>query len=197
MPEKKTAKKAKESLRRGKRPTTAAGEFVREEMEHVRRGKHGARSTKQAIAIGLSKARRAGVPLEPPPGVEGRPRALTPDATAMARRPRADSKTAGKGRATSARTSVRSRWSRRVTERSNALDLEKGVFSQRSPRQIALSLKRSAERSRRRKSDPFRSAMSMLTFYVNRAGKRLDPERKRLLSQAKDELRRVFRRKSK
>ncbi len=66
MPEKKTAKKAKESLRRGKRPTTAAGEFVREEIEHVRRGKHGARSTKQAIAIGLSKARRAGVPLKPP-----------------------------------------------------------------------------------------------------------------------------------
>jgi hypothetical protein len=71
MPAKKTAAdKARADLRGGKRPTTAAGEFVREEIEHVRRGKHGARSPKQAIAIGLSKARRAGVPLPPPrPGV--------------------------------------------------------------------------------------------------------------------------------
>jgi hypothetical protein len=67
MPSKTTVERAKKDLREGKRPTTAAGEFVREEMEHVRRGKHGARSPKQAIAIGLSKARRAGVPL-PPPG---------------------------------------------------------------------------------------------------------------------------------
>jgi hypothetical protein len=66
MPEKRIAKKAKDDLRRGKAPTTAAGEFVHEEIEHVRQGKHGARSTKQAIAIGLSKARRAGVPLPPP-----------------------------------------------------------------------------------------------------------------------------------
>jgi hypothetical protein len=66
MPEKRTVERAKADLRRGKRPSTAAGEFVREEIEHVRHGKHGARSTKQAIAIGLSKARRAGVPLAPP-----------------------------------------------------------------------------------------------------------------------------------
>jgi hypothetical protein len=66
MPSKTTVQKAKEDLRKGKRPTTAAGEFVKEEMEHVRRGKHGARSPQQAIAIGLSKARRAGVPLPPP-----------------------------------------------------------------------------------------------------------------------------------
>jgi hypothetical protein len=66
MPEKRIVKKAKNDLRRGKAPTTAAGEFVHEEIEHVRQGKHGARSTKQAIAIGLSKARRAGVPLRPP-----------------------------------------------------------------------------------------------------------------------------------
>ena len=66
MPEKETVEKAKKDLRQGKKPTTAAGEFVREEMEHIREGKHGARSTKQAIAIGLSKARRAGVPLKPP-----------------------------------------------------------------------------------------------------------------------------------
>lgn len=66
MPEKKTVDKAKQDLREGKSPTTAAGQFVREEIEHVREGKHGARSTKQAIAIGLSKARRAGVPLAAP-----------------------------------------------------------------------------------------------------------------------------------
>jgi hypothetical protein len=66
MPEKTTVKRARSALRRGKRPSTAAGEFVREEMEHIRRGKHGARSAKQAVAIGLSKARRAGVPLKPP-----------------------------------------------------------------------------------------------------------------------------------
>ena len=66
MPSKTTVQRAKEDLRAGKKPSTAAGEFVREEMEHIRQGKHGARSTKQAIAIGLSKARRSGVPMEPP-----------------------------------------------------------------------------------------------------------------------------------
>ena len=85
-----------------------------------------------------------------------------------------------------------SRWSQRVTRESNALDLETRVFSQSSPRRIALSLKRSAERSTRRKAEPFRSAMSMLTFYLNRAGRRLSPERRRTLEAAKEELRRVF-----
>jgi hypothetical protein len=66
MPEKTTLKRARRDAREGKAPTTQAGEFVREEMEHIRRGKHGARSTKQAIAIGLSKARRSGVKLKPP-----------------------------------------------------------------------------------------------------------------------------------
>src|SRR5690242_15671913 len=66
MPEKKTIQRARQDAREGKAPTTQAGEFVREEMEHIREGKHGARSTKQAIAIGLSKARRAGVKLPPP-----------------------------------------------------------------------------------------------------------------------------------
>jgi hypothetical protein len=66
MPEKATMRRAKEDLREGKSPSTAAGEFVREEIEHVREGKHGARSPQQAIAIGLSKARRAGIPLKPP-----------------------------------------------------------------------------------------------------------------------------------
>jgi hypothetical protein len=67
MPEKRTRQRAQQDLHEGKDPSTAAGEFVREEMHHIREGKHGARSTKQAIAIGLSKARRAGVPLKPPP----------------------------------------------------------------------------------------------------------------------------------
>ncbi len=66
MPEKKIVEKAKQDLREGKSPSTAAGEFVREEIHHVRKGKHGARSPKQAIAIGLSEARRAGIPLKPP-----------------------------------------------------------------------------------------------------------------------------------
>jgi uncharacterized protein DUF3175 len=90
---------------------------------------------------------------------------------------------------------TKKRWSRRVTETSNALDLEQGVF-RRTPRAIALSLKRSAERSRRRKVDPFRSAMSMLNLYINRAGRNLSVERKRKLNQAKVELRRVFHRDS-
>lgn len=94
----------------------------------------------------------------------------------------------------SARAPSQRRWSRRVTQTSNALDLEQGVFGQRSPRRIALSLKRSAERSRRRKSEPFRSAMSMLNLYINRAGKKLSPERRRTLDRAKTELRRVFHR---
>jgi uncharacterized protein DUF3175 len=86
------------------------------------------------------------------------------------------------------------RWSQRVTERSNALDLEKGVFTQRDPKRIARSLKRSAERSRRRKSDPYRSAMSMLTFYVNRGGRNLSAAQRKRLEAAKDELRRLYRR---
>jgi hypothetical protein len=84
------------------------------------------------------------------------------------------------------------RWSREVTENSDALDLEKGVFKLKNPKRIALSLKRSAERSHRRKSDPYRSAMSMLTFYINRAGKGLSETDRNRLEKAKDELRRAF-----
>jgi hypothetical protein len=84
------------------------------------------------------------------------------------------------------------RWSARVTRESDALDLENKVFAQRSPKKIAASLKRSAERSRRRKSSPYQSAMSMLTFYINRAGRNLPASRKRTLNKAKDELRAQF-----
>ena len=83
-------------------------------------------------------------------------------------------------------------WSQRVTETSDALDLEAGVFTFADPRKIARSLQRSAERSRRRKSDPFRSAMSMLTFYINRAGKQLPAAQRARLEAAKDELRDLY-----
>jgi hypothetical protein len=87
---------------------------------------------------------------------------------------------------------ARVRWSQRVTQTSNALDLEAGVFTLRDPRRIAASLKRSAERSVRRKADPFRSAMSMLNFYINRAGRQL-PQRQRVrLEAAKRALRALY-----
>jgi hypothetical protein len=85
-----------------------------------------------------------------------------------------------------------SRWSAKVTKRSDALDLEPHVFKSRNPRQIALSLKRSAEQSTRRKGTPYQSAMSMLNFYINRAGKNLPQKRKRILEKAKHELRDIF-----
>jgi len=89
-------------------------------------------------------------------------------------------------------TGARKRWSQKVTEKSNALDLDNGVFSKDNPRSIARSLKRSADRSRRRKSDPFRSAMSMLTFYLNRAGKKLSKTQRNRLEAAKEELRDLY-----
>ncbi len=84
------------------------------------------------------------------------------------------------------------KWSASVTESSDALDLEENVFKSNDPHHIAQSLKRSAEQSHRRKSSPFRSAMSMLTFYANRAGKNLPATRKRVLERAKMELRKAF-----
>lgn len=90
------------------------------------------------------------------------------------------------------RHSTKKRWSTQVTESSHALDLDKGVFTWRSPRRIARSLKDSAESSHRRKADPFRSAMSMITFYVNRAGEHLPAEQRSRLEAAKDELRALY-----
>jgi len=83
-------------------------------------------------------------------------------------------------------------WSHDVTEQSDALDLEPGVFTLKDPKKIAASLKRSAEASTRRKTDPFRSAMSMLVFYINRAGKNLKAADRARLEKAKDELRKAF-----
>ena len=84
------------------------------------------------------------------------------------------------------------KWSAKVTHESYALDLEEGVFTWRDPKRIALSLKKSADTSKHRKAPPFRSAMSMLVFYINRAGKNLDKDRKRILEKAKDELRKLY-----
>jgi hypothetical protein len=83
-------------------------------------------------------------------------------------------------------------WSARVTRESDALDLKRGVFASKDPKRIAASLKRSAEHSRRRKASPYRSALSMLTFYINRAGRNLPAARRRVLQQAKVELRKKF-----
>ncbi|HTV43034.1 MAG TPA: DUF3175 domain-containing protein [Candidatus Sulfotelmatobacter sp.] len=86
------------------------------------------------------------------------------------------------------------KWSGAVTRNSNALDLERGVFKLSDPHKIALSLKRSALRSQRRKANPFQSAMSMLNFYINRAGSGLPERQKHVLADAKEELRLVFHR---
>ena len=89
-------------------------------------------------------------------------------------------------------TTSKHHWSAKVTRESDALDLEAGVFSFKDPKKIARSLKRSADSSMRRKSEPFRSAMSMLVFYINRAGANLDEEQKAILEQAKQELRKLY-----
>ncbi|HZK92210.1 MAG TPA: DUF3175 domain-containing protein [Stellaceae bacterium] len=102
----------------------------------------------------------------------------------MAKSPSARKSTPSRGR----------KWSAKVTETSDAMDLKKDVFKSKSPKRIAASVKRSAERSQRRKTSPFRSAMSMLNFYMNRAGKNLSASRRRVLESAKGRLRRLFRR---
>ena len=83
-------------------------------------------------------------------------------------------------------------WSAKVTEESHALELEEGVFTWKNPKKIALSLKKSADASKSRKAEPFRSAMSMLVFYINRVGKNLDKKQKIILNLAKDELRNLY-----
>ena len=93
-----------------------------------------------------------------------------------------------------ANTSKRKKWSARVTKTSDALDLEGGVFSKNDPREIALSLKKSAAHSHRRKGTPYQSAMSMLNFYINRGGKNFSESKKNTLEKAKGELRKLFQR---
>ena len=89
-------------------------------------------------------------------------------------------------------TQDKSNWSGKVTRESDALDLEEGVFTWSDPKKIARSLKESADSSTRRKSEPFRSAMSMLVFYINRGGKNLATDQKEILEQAKEELRKLY-----
>jgi hypothetical protein len=103
--------------------------------------------------------------------------------TTAAKNKTSDSKTSGK------------KWSAKVTAKSDALDLEEHIFESDNPKAIAASLKRSAEKSERRKTSPLRSAMSMLSFYINRAGKDLEAAQKKVLEQAKDELRKAYGRK--
>ena len=135
MPEKQTLEKAKRDLRQGKSPTTAAGEFVHEEIDHVRQGQHGARSSKQAIAIGLSKARRAGVPLPPPK------KGQTSEATRRAaQRELATAKGKRTRRATSAKRSAAT---------SRALKRESQAAA--SPAALSRQAKTAAHRSRRKR----------------------------------------------
>jgi len=101
-------------------------------------------------------------------------------------------KTKRSGRSRPRRRASAKRWSQRVTQHSNSLDLEGGVFSHDDPKDIAASLKRSAERSKRRKGTPYQSAMSMLNFYINRAGAKLPKSRRAKLQRAKSELRALF-----
>jgi Protein of unknown function (DUF3175) len=118
---------------------------------------------------------------------------MIPKEFSVARKPTRSKATRPKSsrRQTTRRSGTRY-WSARATRESNALDLEAGVFSLNDPKRIAASLKRSAERSRRRKAEPYRSALSMLVFYINRAGKKLPASHRRVLEKAKIELRRLF-----
>lgn len=101
-------------------------------------------------------------------------------------------KTRATHKKTAKKTPAKKKWSRRVTQTSDALDLESGVFRSTDPKKIARSLKRSAEKSNRRKGTPFQSAMSMLNFYINRAGKHLTAKEKQPLEKAKHELRVLY-----
>ena len=169
MPDPKTVEQAKEDLEEGKSPSTAAGEFVLEEMDHIREGKHGARSTKQAIAIGLSKARRAGVPLKPP--AKGRTSERTREAAERAydagqgnRTPRAPSRTRaravskalkreGRGAASAAALSRQAKVSareRRNTIRSPKAAAQRGAAT-RMRTGVASEAARKAARTRKRR----------------------------------------------
>ena len=124
-----------------------------------------------------------------------KPRPRTPSLSRASRSSRGTPSRAPRPSRPSRRTAPRPsgrRWSAEVTEHSDALDLKKGVFSLTDPKRIAASLKRSAEASRRKKTGAFRSALSMLTFYINRAGTKLSPTRRRTLMRAKEELRKQF-----
>ena len=148
MPEKQTVRRARRDKRQGKAPSTQAGEFVREEMEHVRGGKHGARSTKQAIAIGLSKARRAGVKLRPPK--RGAASAKTRKSAQSAyRRGQSGSRKTSRTRSRATRRALR-REGRRAASRS-ALSRQARTSSRRRSASSRSAAARKAVRTRKRK----------------------------------------------
>jgi len=166
MPTQNTTEKAKRDLAQGKRASTAAGEFVREEMQHIRQGRHGARSSKQAIAIGLSKARRAGVPLKPPGPGRAQPRTRRAAARDYAtgqgrRRPRAPSARRGpaveralrrEGRTAASRESL-ARQARGAAARRSAADRSraaKKAATTKGPRLRSRAAKRAARTRARR-----------------------------------------------
>ena len=170
MPEKKTLERAQEDLREGKRASTAAGEFVREEMHHIREGKHGARSTKQAIAIGLSKARRAGVPLKPPAKGQAssrtrasatrayeagrgrhRPRASSPKRSRAIRRVMKSEGRSAASRSSLSRQAKTSARRRRGTDRSPRSAAKRGAAT-RKRMGITHKAARKAARTRRRRA---------------------------------------------
>lgn len=146
MPEKKTVKKAQKDLRQGKSPSTAAGEFVHEEIEHIREGKHGARSTKQAIAIGLSKARRAGVPLSAPK------RGQTSERT---RRSAENALEAGQGKRAKAPSRKRSRAVKERLEREPKNVASRGALSRQA--KSAAKRRSPAKSAGKRRSRPAKS----------------------------------------
>jgi hypothetical protein len=113
----------------------------------------------------------------------------------VARKDHAKKKAAPKKK--SAKKGAPKKWSKKVTQTSNAMDLEKDVFKQKNPKAIAKSVKRSAEKSKRKKAEPFQSAMSMINFYENRAGKNLESGQKKVLDKSKDELRKLYGREEK
>lgn len=141
MPEKRTVEKAKKALREGKSPKTAAGEFVREEIEHVREGKHGARSPEQAIAIGLAKARRAGIPLPPP--VAGQTSEQT------RRSARRDYETGQQQRKPRAPSKKRAKAAKRALDREGKAAVSKSALSAHAKR-AAAKRKRQGKRTTKR-----------------------------------------------
>jgi hypothetical protein len=97
-----------------------------------------------------------------------------------------------KGKSSSSKKAAPKKWSKNVTEHSNAMDLEKDIFKLKDPKKIAASVKKSAEKSKRKKAGPFQSAMSMINFYENRGGKNIAAAQKKVLEQSKEELRKLF-----
>ena len=147
MPEKETLKRARRDKRQGKAPSTQAGEFIREEIHHVREGKHGARSTKQAIAIGLSKARRAGVKLGNPPA-NARPETKR-SAKSAARAGRKRTKRTSPGRARGARRALKHE-KRSVASHAALARQARSAARRRSPRARRAAAKKAAQTRRRR-----------------------------------------------